>query len=102
MVRRPATGSTIMYRCELVRGERSGLLRGATGGMCELDRGAKGAVGCGEVGEQNGAWSPGFGPGDGKRLARGPGVEMARGVQSPLSARKRARISKARRRAASA
>ena len=70
--------------------------------MSELDRGDRSEVVRGDVGEQNGAWSPGFGPGDAKALGRGLGVELARGVQSPLSARNRASISKARRRAASA
>ena len=70
--------------------------------MSAEDRGDKGAVGWCEFGGQNGGGSPGFGPGDGNRLARGQGVEIAWAVQSPLSARNRASISEARRRAASA
>lgn len=90
----------LLYSREMIRGMRCGVDRGRTGRMSEVDRGGKGVVVCSGCVEQECGTSPGFGPGDGNPSACGVGVGMDRGHYQPCSARNRARIWKARCRAA--
>ena len=68
-----------MYSGGLICGVGSGLSRGATGQMSEMDRGGKSMLGWWEVGGQHEGRPPGFGPGDVKWLMRGNGAEITRG-----------------------
>ena len=90
-----------MYSGGLFCGGSSGVNRGATGQMVELDCGANGAFECWESVELAGGRSAEFEPGDGEAPARGGDCEIDRGAYIPCSVRNWARISKARRRAAS-